>query len=328
MKNIGLDKIETKSVDNFTSDFGIKIRKIINKPVRKIIELGTRGKIIVDKYPRLEKDEPYIFAASHSFCEEVSALLAKIDRNAYTLIGTTDQLEHNPRIYLNWVTGLIYVDREDENSRKEAIPKMEKILKSGSSLIIFPEGRLNNTENLLCQKLFSSPFVLAKKTGVKIVPISTFNEFGSKEIHLSAAKPIDLRTFDYNQKREALAYLRDQLATLQYEQIEKYSTHLSRNQLGDDPRYDYMVERYNEYMTLKWSRDVFDEELLGYEDKNVVNNNQVRSVYENIAVNKNNIFLLKDIIDYYKSVEQDKKYDFKQFMHDNWDEPKIKIIKR
>lgn len=319
MKNIGLDKIEKKGIDNFTTETGIKIRRAIHKPVSKIIELGTKGKIIVEKYPKLDKDTPYIFAASHSFCEEVSALLAKIDRSAYTLIGTTEQLEHNPRIYLNWVTGLVYVDREDEESRRIAIPKMEKVLNNGSSIIIFPEGRLNNTENELCQKLFNGPYKLAKHTGVKVVPISTFNNPGSKEIYLSAADPIDLGKME---KDEALICLRDQLATLQFEQMEAHAPKVHRADMGPDPRLDFMIERMNEYLTLKWTKDVWDEELYGYEDKKITTNNQVRSFYQDMKFNKNNLFLAKDMVEYYKSIEEEEKYNFTKFMHENWNKPK------
>ena len=62
MKNIGLYRYETKGVDDFTSDTGIKIRRAVNKPIRKLLEIGTKGNIIVEKYPELEKNTPYIFA--------------------------------------------------------------------------------------------------------------------------------------------------------------------------------------------------------------------------------------------------------------------------
>ena len=37
MKNIGLYRYETKGVDDFTSDTGIKIRRAVNKPIRKLL---------------------------------------------------------------------------------------------------------------------------------------------------------------------------------------------------------------------------------------------------------------------------------------------------
>ena len=104
----------------------------------------------------------YIFASTHFFDEDIIANLAVIDRNAWVLIGTTDQLEHNPQMYAAWLNGLVYVNRLDADSRKESVKKMLRILNAGSSVLIFPEGGWNNSENLLVNPLFSGPWLLAK----------------------------------------------------------------------------------------------------------------------------------------------------------------------
>ena len=41
------------------------------------------------------------------------------------------------------------------------IGKMNRVLKAGNSILIFPEGRWNDSENLLCQKLFAGPYNLS-----------------------------------------------------------------------------------------------------------------------------------------------------------------------
>lgn len=76
-------------------------------------------------------------------------------------IFSTDQLEHNPQVYAAWLNGLIYVNRREEISRKDSVKKMERILNSGSSVFLFPEGGWNNTENLLVLPLFSDPWLLS-----------------------------------------------------------------------------------------------------------------------------------------------------------------------
>lgn len=312
MKNIGLIRYKKADINNFTSATGLKIRQLINKPLRFILKLATNGKIIVENYPKLEKDKPYIFAATHSFVEEVCALLATIDRNAYSLIGTTEQLEHNPKIYANWLTGFIYVNREDPISRKESLPKMEKVINSGSSILIFPEGGWNNTENLLVQNLFPGVYYLAKATGAKVVPISTFNEFNSKEIYIKVGEPIDLSLLD---KKEALIELRDYLATMKYEQIEKYSTLITRDELGEEPRIDFMEERKKEYLRLKWTKDVWEEELTVYKDKNNPSPEEIRASFDNVEITKANAYIMAPIL---VKRKEDKKYNFKEYMHDNW----------
>lgn len=71
MFHTGLDKYRTATVDNFTSDIGIKIRRIfLGKLWRRIIKLCTRRKIVVEQYPNLNKNEVYVFCCNHSFDED------------------------------------------------------------------------------------------------------------------------------------------------------------------------------------------------------------------------------------------------------------------
>ena len=177
--NYGLLRYKNADINNFTSIFGIKVRRVIYPYVRFILRKALGGKIHIEKYPKLLNKQPYIFIATHSFVDEVQLILSTLDRNAYSLMGATDQLEHNPMIYANWLTGIIYVNRYDKGSRRSSIPKMKKILDNGSSVLIFPEGGWNNTENLPCMKLFASPYILAKETGCNIIPSILFLQTGN-----------------------------------------------------------------------------------------------------------------------------------------------------
>lgn len=137
----GLDKYLTADVDSFTSDLGIRLRRIfLRKTWRTILRLGTSRKIWVEEYPQLERDKQYVFAVNHSFYEDIISALATIDRNVYMLQGTTEQMLHNPAFLILWLNGMIYVNRMDSLSRQQAIDKMKRILTSGSSIMLFPEG--------------------------------------------------------------------------------------------------------------------------------------------------------------------------------------------
>lgn len=90
-----------RNVDNFTTNFGLKIRRFINPVFRRVLRLGTTRKIVVEQYPKLKKGEAYIFACSHSFDEDVISNLCTIDRSAYSLCGISEQILHNPKMYAN-----------------------------------------------------------------------------------------------------------------------------------------------------------------------------------------------------------------------------------
>lgn len=313
MKNYGILKFKTADVDNFTSDIGMKIRKKINPALRKVLLKAVKGNVIVDRYPKLEKDKPYIFVSLHNFVEDTIANLAVIDRCTYVLFGTTDQLEVNKQVYAAWLNGFIYVNRLDKQSRNSAIPKMERVLNGGNSVLIFAEGGLNNSENLLCQKLFSSPYILAKNTGCEVVPIAPFYEFGSENIYMNVGDPIDLSKYD--DKKEALTDLRDALSTLLYESMEKHCTPIIRENLSEDPRMDYMEQRRQEYAKTKWTKDVWDEELTQYLDAADKEHLAVMESMDDIIITPQNAEIMGPVLVRRK---EDKKYNFKNYMHQNW----------
>lgn len=313
MKNYKLVDLLDANVDNFTSDRGIRIRQKIAKPLKKVLKVATPEKIVVDRYPKLEENQPYIFVSTHGFSNDIIACLATIDRSAYLLMGSTDQIENNKLMYAGWLNGFIYVDRTDAVSRKDAVPKMERVIKNGSSVLLFPEGGHNNTENSLCNKLFAGPYILAQRTGAKVVPMAPFYEFGSDTVYMNVGDPIDLASYD--DKKEALSDLRDTLATMVYDNIEKHATPYVRPDTYEDIHLAFMEQRRQEYLKNPWTRDVWDEELTRYLDKDDREYNSVLESVDKIETNASNARILGPVL--VKRMEQ-KKYDFKDYMHKNW----------
>lgn len=311
MKNLGLGYVKTSTVENFTTESGIKIRRYMSPIVRKALKLATKRTVYLESYPNLEPNTPYIFASTHSFDEDIIAALSIIDRNAYVLLGTTDQIDHNPQMYAAWLNGMIYVDRLDANSRKEATKKMERILNSGTSVLLFPEGGWNNTENLLCQPLFAGPYILAQKTKAKVVPIASFNEPSSNDIFIKVGEPMD---FTGKEKKEALRELRDSLATMMFEHIEHHSTPIVRSELGEDQHLDFMEVRRREYMRVKWTRDVWEEELAFYHDKDQPLPIKIRESFDKVVITRHNAYIMAPII---KRRLEDERYNFKIYMKKN-----------
>lgn len=69
---------------------------------------------------------------------------------------------------------------------------MERILNSGSSVFLFPEGGWNNTENLLVLPPFAGSRLLSQRTKIPVVPISAFCEQGNNIVFLNYGEPLDL----------------------------------------------------------------------------------------------------------------------------------------
>jgi L-rhamnose mutarotase len=268
--------------------------------------------LVIESYPALVKGKPYIFASTHYFSEDVIAAIATIDRNVYALFGTTDQIKHNPQVYIAYLNGLIYVDKRTDKSRKDAVKKMEYVLNNGSSVLLYPEGVWNNTENQLVQTLFAGPYTLSKDTGCEVVPLSIYFDEDHNKVYARAGNPMDLSTME---KKAALEKLRDALATMMYSQIEEHSTILTRDKLTGDFHTDFMESRKNEYNKQKWHGDVWDEEITMYKDKNIAYANDVRASFDDVKITEQNANIMGPIL--VKRLE-DQKYDFTNYMHNNW----------
>lgn len=196
---------------------------------------------------------------------------------------------------------------------------MERILKNGNSVLFYPEGSWNNTENLLVQPLFAGPWLLAQRTNCEVVPIALFHEYLEKDIYVRMGEPLNLAQMG---KHKALEILRDSMATMLYEMMEKHCKIQKRTEMGMNPRNDYMEERKKEYLRTKWVHPCWDEEITIYRDNNLPPQpDKVREFVDKVQVNAGNAAVLAPFL---VQREEDKKYDFVQYMKENWDKKEHK----
>lgn len=311
-----LSKLDNSTIDNFTSNFGLWMRRtfhsIISFLFRLVIRFYYKKKIIVEHKAKLDKKKSYIFALNHSFYLDGSAVIATADKNCYSLFGATEQLYFDLCTFFIWFSGLIYVDRTNKQSRKDSLPKMSRVLQAGNSILIFPEGRWNDSENLLCQKLFAGVYNLSLENKVEVVPVSVFKETESKYIYVNFGSPIKMYKKD---KNEGLQILRDNLATMYYNQIMNYSTPYNREEVKGDIHFNYMEERMYEYSKAKWHSDYcWDDELFTYKGEDVDLEDVWKDI-DKVKIDKNNIDKFYDIL---KELNRRKKYNFTDYMNKNY----------
>ena len=206
---------------------------------------------------------------------------------------------------------MIYVDKLEKSSRRDSFQRMKKVLMNGSSVMLFPEGVINNSENKLCNDVFPGFYHLAVETGKKVIPVvsQTYND--SKIIRVIAGNPMDISCYT---KEEAKNWLKDEIASFRYEMLLKDPL-LCRSKMTGDLRLWWMRERKTTYMEVQWTEDVFDMELQGYHDENNPTPQEVRASFDRVCISPKNASILADII---RQRELDKKYDFVSYMHRTW----------
>jgi len=310
------DKVKYANVNNFTSNLGLKIRKknhkIMSTFVSWIFKKIYKKNVIIDRNVKLDKDKIYIFASSHNYAYEIGAIAFSIDRNSYLLFGGECLLYNDFRIFIAWINGLIFVDRFDKKSRKDSVDKMKRVLDAGNSILIFPEGRLNDSENKLCLKMFSGVYNLSSYKKVEVVPMSVFNDNLSNDFHISYGDPIKVYEYEY---RDGVEKIRDSIATMMYEQIEKFSSPFSREDI-DDIHFNFMEERINEYRKVKWGNDIkWELELFDYKSGDVDLEDVWKDI-DKVDINVKNAHIFGDIL---VELERRKKYDFKNYVIKNFD---------
>lgn len=340
-RNLFINKLNTRDVNHFTTDIGLFLRRKSNGAFRKLCNVFTNAtiirnetseyvsneeyynnlkaeriplssyplstkknanNIIVERYPKLEEGESYIFVGSHVCPEDIETMLNVIDRNAYLILGSVENLNYNPEVYLSWLNGMIVFNVLDMKERRELIPKMERVLHT-QSILIFPEGSHNYDLNKLIKPLYDGPVNLALKTGKKIVPVVLVKDYENNVAYLDVGNPIDVRGLDLNIQdyypgkeesekyriKSMSSYVRDQMATAVYHMMERHLAPIKRSEyedLGQHFIQFYVTDTFNK---LNWKHDVFDAEYLTKKTKE-------EQEYEEVVRSLGNLKLKKNVL--------------------------------
>jgi len=189
-----------------------KLHEILFLFVRNISKKYIHEELIIDS--KSSYKGPVIYAVNHTNVSDTPVVFHTLNKQAYILAGTKSQkLIDSIGFNLN---GVVWVDRHSAKSRKKSTEKIYKILSSGGSVMWFPEGTWNLTDNLLMLPMRYGIVKMAAKANVPIVPISI--HYVGSIIYSTVGEPI---TIGINEDAiTAITQLRDIMATMKYEQME------------------------------------------------------------------------------------------------------------
>lgn len=276
---------------NFISEDDVKFKKIINPFMREIIKLGMKNKIIIEERGILDPTKQYLFVSTHYFTEDVIGLFSSVGRQAYMVMGTTDQIENNPLMFFAMLLGFLHVDRMDSMNRQECFEKQNEVIEHGTNVINYIGGSWENSENELQPLSFSGPYKTSVLKNVEIVPVASYLVKEKNEMYVRFGEPMDLSKCDLE---EANDIIRDTLASMHYKQLEKYSTpigsvYVKGYGITHDLPYDqhtyYMDQIGNEYWNQPWSKP-FAKEEIGVRRSKYVTESEVYDFIDNLSREK------------------------------------------
>lgn len=314
MRNLFISNLHKRDVEHFTTNWGLFLRRKADKPFKKLVNVFTNANIIriendadltdeeyfsnlslkqippslyplstkrnannivLERYPKLDNDESYIFVGNHTCPEDIETILNVIDRNAYLILGSVELIKYNPEMYLSWLNGMIVFDVLDQQMRKELVPKMERVLRT-NSILIFPEGSHNYHLNNLINPLYDGPVNLALKTRKKIVPVTLLKDYHHKVSYMDVGNPIDVHDLHLNVQeyypneegnekyrvKAISSYVRDKMATAVYHLMARHIEPIQRSNHKNIDRYFINSYVNDTFSKLHWRHDVFDAEYL------------------------------------------------------------------
>ena len=122
---------------------------------------------------KLDKHQTYIYCANHTSNLDIIIMCA-LARGRYHFMGK-EELMKNPVLGIFFKTIDIAVSRASKISSFRAFKKAAENLENGMSLIIFPEGKIDDVYPPVLQDFKSGPFRLAIEKNIPIVPVSIKN---------------------------------------------------------------------------------------------------------------------------------------------------------
>lgn len=161
---------------------------------------------------RVPKDQPILFVGNHRSFFDILCCHNALDRPLGFM--SKDGILKVP--ILPWYMkdiGCTFLDRSDLKKGLETIMQSADIVKSGHSMMVFPEGHRNDGEELLPFK--DGAYKIAQKAGCPIVPVSIcgtdnimeankHNFIRSHKVVIEFLDPIDINGMKPKERKEVL----------------------------------------------------------------------------------------------------------------------------
>ncbi len=133
-----------------------------------LIGMGFNYRILREQTP--EKDKSYMFVANHTSMADIMLMLTTV-KNPFVFVGKKE-LAKIPLFGFFYKRTCILVDRSSLESRKAVFLRAQRLLKSGLSICIFPEGGVHEDESVVLDSFKDGAFRLAINHQIPIVPIT------------------------------------------------------------------------------------------------------------------------------------------------------------
>lgn len=201
-------------------------RRVVYKKMQELarnLVRSTNMDLKVMGKENLPEKGPVLYVATHKSVFDIVILLTIIQEP--TIFIGKKEVQKMPFVN-KWfdALGCIYIDREDKRDALKSIIRGIEELKSGQSIVLFPEGTRNMSNDI--QHFKEGGFKLATKSLVPIIPIAlsnTYKVFEEKkriqktEVIVNIGEPIQVAELTKDEMKGLPAYVEEQVKLLMKE---------------------------------------------------------------------------------------------------------------
>ena len=175
---------------------------------------ATGVSVTIEGGDLLERGGPYIFTPNHASHMDIAVLLGYLPGN--NRFASKKELFEQPVLGMAMRTlGMLPVDRDDPMA---SIEVLNRAVRGGSSIVIFPEGTRSRDGNLLPFK--KGPFVAAIHMGYPVVPVVVkgtrdlmprggYFSIQPGKVHIIVKRPIPTNGLVYEDRERLLGEVRE-----------------------------------------------------------------------------------------------------------------------
>lgn len=135
---------------------------------------------------------PVIYACTHIGENDLENIYEVIRRGCWWFVGDPCVLYKSISGLLLYLNGSIFLETTDKNDRRIAYLRAVELLKGGGSLMIFPEGTRNGTENLPVMELFPGTAKMAMESTWNLHPYKPMLPIKVGAAHLAAVLEVPI----------------------------------------------------------------------------------------------------------------------------------------
>ena len=250
-----------------------------------IIRLFAKRKVIVISDKRKKTKKTVIYACTHIGAHDVESTFEAIRVPCYLFMGDAREIYRTMDGIMLWLNGVIFFDTEDKQDRYIAKERSISLLQSGGSLLIYPEGAWNITENEIVMPLYAGTAEMAIKSGAEIVPMA-IERYGERYM-VAIGENLSTYNLEVSDKYELTNRLRDELVDLKWMIWEREGIQHRK----DIPK-GYSDWFFHDVMHCDAATYTYEDVLVTrFRTEEMLEMEAVRKHLDNVVVRKENSFL-------------------------------------